>query len=140
VGRITVKSAGKAIAISNPGWAVFVSRREARSIGPFRINAKALAYLDLRLRSKPRGPGIQPLDINRGGSSLSRPDKFNKPFLQTEPRLDGRNDYVIERNQEIDLKNDLDNYIPPPSDQLGDDGLLIEPCVRTAEQVSTACQ
>jgi hypothetical protein len=65
--------------------------------------------------------------------------------LQTEPRLDGRNDYVIERNQEIDLKNDLDNYVPPPPpppppDQPGDDELLIEPCVGTAEQVSTACQ
>ncbi|MGI9482799.1 MAG: FecR family protein [Hyphomicrobiales bacterium] len=104
IARISVSSGAHTVDINRPGWAVFVPFRGAEPIGPVRFNREAYRYLDIRLRSKPRAPGIRPLDIEQKAESLSAQDKFNTLYRDMDPAQRERNELIFDRNHEHNLR------------------------------------
>lgn len=102
VGRVKVTSGGVSVTIDQPGWAVFVPYPGAAPVGPFRVNQQMLALLDIKLRSTPSGPGIDPLGIDPSGTRNAGQDLPNTPSAG-DPLID---DQIITEIIEDDLQTD----------------------------------
>lgn len=97
-GRIIVSGGGRNVEVSEPGYAVCVPHKGAAPLGPFRLDATALAYFDTWLRSTPRGSGINPSDVDETGGALSDQNLFNQPSTGNDPHVKDRDDATQDYN------------------------------------------
>ncbi|WP_137391740.1 FecR family protein [Rhodoligotrophos defluvii] len=98
MGRIVITGGGRSVEISEPGYAVCVPYEGAAPLGPFRLDANALAYFDTWLRSTPQGRGINPSDVRETGGALSDQNLFNEPTTDTDPLEQERDDAIQDSN------------------------------------------
>lgn len=97
-GRIIVSGGGRSVEVSERGYAVCVPHKGAVPLGPFRLDAAALAYFDTWLRSTPRGAGINPADVTETGGALSDQNLFNQPSTGNDPHAKDRDDATQDYN------------------------------------------
>jgi hypothetical protein len=105
-GRIVVANRAGRLTISDANYAAFVPSPDCPPVGPFKMPTLLRQYLDAALRSRPVGPGSNPIAAVPSGEAASKQDLFNDPTNPPVSEQQGLQRGIFDRQ--------IPAFVPPP--------------------------